>query len=61
MANLTKVLNDNNSTNDAEFDKLLLWQDLNSNGISQKDELIKLSDKVQSINLNYENVNFINL
>ena len=61
MANLTKVLNDNNSTNDAEFDKLLLWQDKNNDGISQKDELIKLSDKVQSINLNYENVNFINL
>lgn len=37
---------------DAEFDKLLLWQDKNSNGISETDELIKLSDKVKSINLN---------
>ena len=37
---------------DAEFDKLLLWQDKNSNGISETDELIKLIDKVKSINLN---------
>ena len=38
---------------DKEFTNLLLWQDKNSNGISETDELIKLSDKVKSINLNY--------
>lgn len=37
---------------DAEFDKLLLWQDKNSNGISETDELIKLSDKAEFANLN---------
>ena len=37
---------------DAEFDKLLLWQDKNSNGISETDELIKLSDKAEFTNLN---------
>ena len=37
---------------DKEFTNLLLWQDKNSNGISETDELIKLSDKVKSINLN---------
>ena len=36
---------------DKEFTNLLLWQD--KNGISETDELIKLSDKVKSINLNY--------
>ena len=35
---------------DKEFTNLLLWQD--KNGISETDELIKLSDKVKSINLN---------
>ena len=35
---------------DAEFDKLLLWQD--KNGISETDELIKLSDKAEFANLN---------
>ena len=39
--------------NDTEFDKLLLWQDLNSDGISGANEIIKLSDKVKSINLAY--------
>ena len=37
---------------DKEFTNLLLWQDKNYNGISETDELIKLSDKVKSINLN---------
>ena len=37
---------------DKEFTNLLLWQDKNSNSISETDELIKLSDKVKSINLN---------
>ena len=45
--------------NDAEFDKLLLWQD-NGNGITEDGELIKLSDKVKSINLNYKNVTIDN-
>ena len=43
--------------NDAEFDKLLLWQDKNQDGISQSDEIIKLSDKVTSINLDYTKTN----
>ena len=45
---------------DAEFDKLLLWQDKNGNAITDNGELIKLSDKVSSINLNYTNTNINN-
>ncbi len=37
---------------DKEFTNLLLWQDKNSNGISETDELIKLSDKAEFTNLN---------
>jgi len=37
---------------DKEFTNLLLWQDKNSNGISETDELIKLSDKAEFANLN---------
>ena len=35
---------------DKEFTNLLLWQD--KNGISETDELIKLSDKAEFTNLN---------
>ena len=42
--------------NDKDFDKLLLWQDKNSNAITDEGELIKLSDKVKSINLNYKEI-----
>ena len=38
---------------DKEFENLLLWQDKNSDGISQENEIIKLSEKVKSINLSY--------
>ena len=38
---------------DKEFTNLLLWQDKNGNAITDETELIKLSDKVKSINLNY--------
>lgn len=37
---------------DKEFTNLLLWQDKNGNAITDNGELIKLSDKVKSINLN---------
>ena len=37
---------------DKEFTNLLLWQDKNYNGISETDELIKLSDKAEFANLN---------
>ncbi|MDU5325761.1 calcium-binding protein [Campylobacter ureolyticus] len=37
---------------DAEFDKLLLWQDKNGNAITDNGELIKLSDKAEFANLN---------
>ena len=37
---------------DKEFTNLLLWQDKNGNGISETDELIKLSDKAEFTNLN---------
>ena len=37
---------------DKEFTNLLLWQDKNYNGISETDELIKLSDKAEFTNLN---------
>ena len=42
--------------NDKDFDKLLLWQDKNSNTITDEGELIKLSDKVRSIDLNYKEI-----
>ena len=45
---------------DAEFDKLLLWQDKNGNAITDNGELIKLSDKVSSIDLNYTNTDINN-
>lgn len=38
---------------DKEFTNLLLWQDKNGNAITDNGELIKLSDKVSSIDLNY--------
>ena len=37
---------------DKKFTNLLLWQDKNGNGISETDELIKLSDKAEFTNLN---------
>nr|WP_314868607.1 calcium-binding protein [uncultured Campylobacter sp.] len=43
--------------NDKDFDKLLLWQDKNSNALTDEGELIKLKDKIKSIDLNYLNVN----
>ena len=42
--------------NDKDFNKLLLWQDKNSNAITDEGELIKLSDKVKSIDLNYKEI-----
>ena len=42
--------------NDKDFDKLLLWQDKNSNAVTDEGELIKLSDKVKSIDLNYKEI-----
>ena len=39
---------------DKEFDKLVLWQDKNGDGISQPEELIKLSKKVTKISLKYK-------
>lgn len=46
--------------NDKDFDKLLLWQDKNSNAITDEGELIKLSDKVRSIDLNYKQISTSN-
>ena len=46
--------------NDKDFDKLLLWQDKNSNTITDEGELIKLSDKVKSIDLNYKEISTSN-
>lgn len=42
------------SKKDRSYKKLVLWQDKNGDGISQKDELIKLSEKVMKISLAYE-------
>ncbi|WP_413568077.1 EF-hand domain-containing protein [Bdellovibrio sp. HCB117] len=39
---------------DKEFKKLVLWNDANGDGISQKEEVVKLSDKITKISLNYE-------
>jgi len=41
---------------DKDFDKLLLWQDKNSNAKTDEGELIKLGDKVKSIDLNYKEI-----
>lgn len=40
------------SAADFEYNKFLLWQDLNMDGISQKEELTFLSTKISSINFN---------
>ena len=45
---------------DKKFTNLLLWQDKNGNAITDETELIKLSDKVSSINLNYTNTDINN-
>ena len=43
--------------NDEQFEQLLIWQDANSDGISQSDELKSLSDhNITSINLNTQAV-----
>lgn len=44
---------------DKEFKNLVLWNDKNGDGISQKEELIKLSDKVDKISLKYEKGNLV--
>ncbi|WP_295086923.1 calcium-binding protein [Ruminococcus sp.] len=44
--------------NDENFDKLLVWQDKNHNGISEKSELSTLTENgITSIDLGYENLN----
>lgn len=44
--------------NDADFDKLKIWRDLNGDGISQEGELFTLSELgIQSLNLDYQNIN----
>lgn len=43
---------------DAGFAKLMLWQDRNGDGVSQKNELEPLSKKVRSISLSYDEKNF---
>ncbi len=40
---------------DKDFDKLVLWQDKNGDGISQPEELEKLSKRVVKISLKYKN------
>ncbi|MFP5520667.1 MAG: hypothetical protein ACLGGX_12240, partial [Bdellovibrionia bacterium] len=40
---------------DSKFANLLLWNDKNSNGKSEKSELVKLSSKIKNISLNYNN------
>jgi apxIVA var3 len=43
---------------DEKFDKLLLWQDKNSNAITDKGELKTLrAHNIKSIDLNYKNIN----
>lgn len=39
---------------DKDFHKLVLWQDKNGDGISQKSEMVKLSKMITKISLNYE-------
>ncbi|KHD89638.1 MAG: calcium-binding protein [Bdellovibrio sp. ArHS] len=39
---------------DKEFKKLVLWNDANGDGVSQKEEVVKLSAKITKISLNYE-------
>jgi hypothetical protein len=38
---------------DSLFDKLLLWYDRNHNGISERDELVPVFDKLEAIGLGY--------
>jgi hypothetical protein len=41
------------SKGDKDFDKLLLWKDINGDGVGQKNEYIKLGSLVESISLKY--------
>lgn len=44
-------------TNDAQFDELRIWQDKNSDGLSQSDELLTLEEAgIASINTDYSTV-----
>ena len=46
---------------DEKFDKLLLWQDKNSNAVTDKGELKTLREhNIKSIDLNYKNINSTN-
>ena len=57
---------DSNSDNvidekDEKFDKLLLWQDKNSNAVTDEGELKTLREhNIKSIDLNYQNINSAN-
>ena len=57
---------DSNSDNvidekDEKFDKLLLWQDKNSNAVTDEGELKTLREhNIKSIDLNYQNINSTN-
>lgn len=42
------------SAQDKEFKKLVLWRDINGDGISQKDELIPLAKVIRKISLKYQ-------
>ncbi|WP_413942761.1 EF-hand domain-containing protein [Bdellovibrio sp. HCB-162] len=39
---------------DKDFNKLVLWNDKNGDGISQKEEMVKLSKKIVKISLDYK-------
>ena len=41
---------------DKVFSRLVLWKDLNGNGIGEKEEQIPLSQKIESISLNYKEI-----
>lgn len=38
---------------DKDFDKLVLWRDVDGDGVSQKTEVVKLSSKITKISLKY--------
>ncbi|MDG0816356.1 EF-hand domain-containing protein [Bdellovibrio svalbardensis] len=40
---------------DKEFKKLVLWRDANGDGVSQKEEIVKMSSKIIKISLKYNN------
>ena len=61
LSDLDSNYDDVINSSDQSYHELKVWQDKNSDGISQQDEILSLLDAgISEINLNYENTNIDN-